>query len=298
MNDGLPGDRMAWPEGVLVALSAFSQGSVVARPPLFYFANPSLATWARTRDYTDGAEGSNAGLVIEAGPKTQPEYGVITTQTCDVVEEDATTPKRPWVQISPIYDLSDLPLGTRGQLERNEGPAYWFHIPALPDGFWVADLRIEVPVEKGWLSGRVPIDGFENEALQRSLGRRLALIRERPAFAGRFVELVQLPLQAALKDLKRTDKELYIETERSTDHLAVGLDSHLEPAFAKLLVIGRGTMPGQVVSWWSDWWETIVDDAAAHGLTVPPLEFLSPSEITLERWRQFTRLPIHNVSPY
>lgn len=53
--------------------------------------------------------------------------------------------------------------------------AYLVYLPALEPGFWVADLRIELPVEKGWLAGQTPTKGFDNEDSQRGLGARLAL---------------------------------------------------------------------------------------------------------------------------
>jgi len=67
------------------------------------------------------------------------------------------------------------------------------HVPALSRGFWVVDFRIEVPVEKGWLATRTRLDGFADEAARRRVGEVIAMLRSRPAFGSRFVELVQPP---------------------------------------------------------------------------------------------------------
>ena len=39
-----------------------------------------------------------------------------------------------------------------------------------PDGFWVADLRISLPLEKGALVGKEPIDGFDDEISRLTFG--------------------------------------------------------------------------------------------------------------------------------
>jgi len=227
VDAGLPEGPETWPPGALAALRLFVQGDVVETPPLFYFADPSRPVWARTRAYAIDSEGPE---VIEMPAAAGPRYGLITTQTCDIGEEDADRPIKPWVQISPIYDRSrDLDSGWRRKLRRGEGPRYLMHLPALPDGFWVADFRIEVPVEKGWLATRRRLDGFADEATQRRVGERIAMLRSRPAFAGRFVELVQRPLVAALRDLRARNRDLYDRMDSQVNEVAVELDSLLDP---------------------------------------------------------------------
>jgi hypothetical protein len=207
----------------------------VEAPPFFYFADPSRPVWARTHAYTADSEGPE---VIEMPDGAGPPYGVITSQTCDIGEEDADRPIRPWAQISPVYDRSaDLDSGWRRKLQRGEGPRYIMHLPALTGGFWVADFRIEVPVEKGWLATRRRLDGFADEAAQRRLGERIAMLRSRPAFAGRFVDLVQRPLVVALKDLRATNRDLYDRMESQVDEVAVELDSLLDPHDARITLL-------------------------------------------------------------
>ena len=185
----------------------FVQGDAIANPPLMYFGDPALPVWARTAAYLEDSQGPE---VIEAGEQTQPRFGIITTQTCDVAEEDANWPIKPWVQVSPAYNRSDLDGGTRKLLLGNRGPRHLIHLPALPvDGSWVADLRIEVPVEKGWLASQERVPAFEDEAAQRAVGDRLALLRRRPAFGRRFVEGIQRPLVMRLRELRKESRDVY-----------------------------------------------------------------------------------------
>ena len=211
IDAGLPISSDSWPAGTLDALKNFLQGHAVEKPPLFYFADPSRPIWARTHSYTQDSEGPE---VIELPEQSGPPYGLITTQTCDIGEEDADTPIRPWVQLCPVYDRSsDLDSGWRKKLRKGGGPRFLMHLPAIQNGFWVADFRIETPVEKGWLATCTPIDAFGDEAVQRKVGERVAMLRSRPAFAARFVDLVQRPLVTALKQLRAEDLTLYQKME-------------------------------------------------------------------------------------
>lgn len=84
---------------------------------MFYFADPRRPVWARTRAYAADSQGPE---VIEMAEGAGPRYGLITSQTCDIAEEDADRPIRPWVQISPVYDRTDLDSGWRRKLRRGE----------------------------------------------------------------------------------------------------------------------------------------------------------------------------------
>lgn len=82
IDEGLPA---AWPLDVLEALRAFKQGSLVERPPIFYMAAPAHGIWdltcfAGTQDLAED--------LIELAERDRPSHGLITTQTCDIAEED------------------------------------------------------------------------------------------------------------------------------------------------------------------------------------------------------------------
>lgn len=145
---GLPDTREGWPSGVLDALRHWRQGDLVAQPPAFHYCDPEAAVWAGRPEGLDGPD------VVDWGPLAPP-LGIVTTQTCDVAEEDAPSPRRPFVQLAPVYDMStELNSGFRRLLKQRRGPLYLFHVPEVEDGeaFFVADLRLEFPVDKGWLA--------------------------------------------------------------------------------------------------------------------------------------------------
>ena len=227
-----------------------------------------------------------------------PPYGIVTTQTCDIAEEDSSRPLRPWVQLCPVYDRSaDLDSGWRKKLRKGEGPLYLMHVPALADGFWVADFRIEVPVEKGWLSGCAKLDGFGNEALQRKVGERIATLRSRPAFAARFVSLVQRPLVSALKELRSTNRDLFDRMDAQVDEVAVELDSLLDPRAARVSLLVSEQVDEDVDGWWRAWWDATGESCSEAGLDLQAFAIRNTTEVTVAEYRRMTTVPLARISP-
>lgn len=295
IDAGLPQYIDRWPDGTLEALKNFVQGHVVERPPLFYFADPSRPVWIRTHAYTEDSEGPET---IELPQNQGPPYGLITTQTCDISEEDADLPIRPWVQLSPIYDRSsDLDSGWRKKLRRGGGPLYLLHVPALPDGFWVADFRIEMPMEKGWLAAQTPVDGFGDETARRKVGERIAILRSRPAFAPRFIDLIQRPLIQALKTLRSKNPALFESMDEREPEVAVELDSFLDPRVARVTLLVSGPVSEDIKEWWSAWWDETSERCESSGLTLQPFAVRETSQVTLAEYRRMTTVPLTRISP-
>lgn len=187
IDEGLP---EPWPPEVLEALARFKQGHLVERPPIFYAASPAHGIW----DLTRGAGVADAEEdLLELSDEDRPSYGLITTQTCDIAEEGR--PDHPWVEVVPVYRLVDVSDEERELLESHRrSHLVLLEPPDLDDGPWVADLRIEVPIEKSWLVGRTPVDSFSSEEKYQVLAQRLAAKRERPALATPAMDTIVRPL--------------------------------------------------------------------------------------------------------
>lgn len=185
----------AWDPAVIEATARFDQGDLVDRPPFFYAGRPASGVWRTTRDMAVESEDGDV-LVIEVDPHDGPPYGVLTSQGCDI----ADTARKPWVQIAPVYPIAELADGERrlADIRRHAVPHLVLLEPPSLDGTWVADLRIETPVEKSWLVDREPIAGFSTEDDRRQFGRRLAGRLERPALLDAVHEVVVRPLRRVL----------------------------------------------------------------------------------------------------
>lgn len=281
IDKGVP-PRDSWPNGLLRKLREWEQGDVVANPPLFYFADPSAAIWEATRAYTDSSSGPE---VILPPDEVLPPYGMVTTQTCDIAEEESSRPVRPWVQIAPVYPVTNW---KRKKLEGGKGPRYWLLVPDLPeDGIWVADLRIEVPIEKSWLAGQIRVEGFENETEKRIVGRRLAWLKGRPAFSRELNE-IQQSLFDALDRMESAELETHETLLDQLEEVIVQVDSYLAPTSVQLVFLTNVPLADDCRRWLSEWRESSVEEASVTGLTLHALDFRTLTSVTAEEYRRMT----------
>lgn len=180
-----------WPRDVLDALQGFGQGDIV-RGTRYYFLGTVTGAGLPLEFPTEEKVGDEQGEA-EADTDGEPrkldvveweisDLGVITSQTCDVFEQGQ--PLQPWVQVSPLRRLPDDFTKTPPDFLYPAQP------PALGEGTWVIDLRIEAPIEKTVLVGQSPQSAFGTEdellAFAAALGRR----RDRAALSTKLVEAV------------------------------------------------------------------------------------------------------------
>lgn len=132
-------------------------------------------------------------------PDLASRYAVVCSQTCDV-GGDGPGARHPFVQVAPVVDLSGWDMARQRQVRRFEHA----HLVALTGtrlepGFWVADLRLSVPVSKTFLIGAEPIAGFETEPDRLSFAEALALRLRRPALNSVLSEGLPTSLNRYLK---------------------------------------------------------------------------------------------------
>jgi len=261
------GNHQPWPREVIDAVARFKQGDLVERPPLFYFATPRYGVWDFTRmQATDADQG---GELFEVDPEDGPPFGLITTQTCDLTEQ-SPRPRQPWIKVAPVYEASGaLPdEGRRNQARQHQiGHLVVLTNQTLPSGLWVADLRIEAPIEKSWLIGRDPVTGFETEAQYLKLAERLAGRSNRPALDNTVSNLVVRSLRAGFDKLSRLKKadiigelqEVRLETN----------DPRMAITSARLMVITYDDPTPEAIRLWFDlWWDTAQEECRSAGIAL------------------------------
>jgi hypothetical protein len=267
-----------------------------------YLADPQAPVWAESSRFASEVAASGEPFepeILRFPEGLMPPYGMITTQTCDLVEEDAHPPGWPWVQLVPVYDMDEvLNSGEKKLLRQGRFRRSLLHVPAVTPGFYVADFRISFPVEKGWLARQARIDGFGAEELRQRVGDRLALLSGRPAFAGSFVVTIQNPLTAALRELKRTDREAFDRMDELVPEVGVLVDSRLNPSDVQVVVVSKEPLDSTQSEWWNTWWDGCRHLAAAAGITLQALDFKVLDEnFSAAEYRRLTHLPLANVSP-
>jgi hypothetical protein len=283
IDSGVP-PRDKWPEGVFDSLAGWEQGDLVAQPPFLYFADPSVPIWEPTRAYTE--DSASPEVILPTDPYLPP-YGVVTTQTCDIAEEDSGRPIRPWVQLAPVYRVTTW---KRKKLEGEKGPGYWLLVPDIPeDGVWVADFRIEIPVEKGWLAAQGRVQGFADEEAKRGVARRLVSQRGRPAFS-RELNAVHENLFTALRSLDAEQSDLAEKLFDRLEEVVVQVDSHLAPTSAQLVFLTSASLPDDCREWLEQWRDGVAESAAASGLALHALDFRALESVSLLEYRRMTRI--------
>jgi hypothetical protein len=280
-----------WPPEVLEAVARFKQGDLVERPPFVYSAAPRYGVWRLSQD----PESENESETIELDPRDVPPFGLITTQTCDLVEEG--TPKQPWFQVAPVYSIEGMDEGRRAMLRRGRvNHLVELTGSSLPDGLWVADLRVEFPLEKSWLVGRNPVASFDAEGDYSRLADHLSRRRKRPALATILIEYVVRPLKRWL-DRMRTARARAIHESVAELRLAVA-GNLLEPDGAALVVITESEpLPSEIRDAWDEWWDNTHEAAKAAGLPLLGNRYETLRTISAQDYLETVPLDFSYLSP-
>jgi len=241
--------KRPWPPEVAQALARFKQGDLIARPPFFYGRHPTLELF----DAGGAADGDSR--VHELHPDDAPPYGVITTQTCDLDEQG--TPTQPWFQVSPVSPLSD---------EAILNKAYIVELTGSLGARYVADLRIELPVEKTLLVGREPIAGFATEEEAEEFARLLGVRRARAALANELVNSVIRLIGRRKANNRRRASRVWGAIWRLGLQIEEG--SRLRPVAVRLHVLSEGEPTEEALTWFADWEDIARGEAERVGITL------------------------------
>jgi hypothetical protein len=241
--------KAPWPPEVAEALAHFRQGDLIERPPFFYGRHATIEI------FDAGGPAEEESQVHEVHPDDAPPYGIITTQTCDINEQG--TPTQPWIQVSPVYPLDDDEPPRKAYLVELTGPA-GKHL--------VADLRIELPLEKSLLAGRVPIRGFATEEQENAFGRLLGTRRARAALANELVDTVIHLIGKRKSNNKGKSRPVWAQLWRLGLQIEEG--TRLKPVAVRLHVLSIGQPSDQVLGWFADWEDATRVEAEAVGITL------------------------------
>jgi hypothetical protein len=288
-----------WPEGVHDAVESLRQGDLVESPPFFYYADGGYPVFSLTRDWA-AATGSAPGAVSAADVAFRPPYGVITTHTCDLVEEarpgKPRQPRRPWVQVSPVYFRRCETPGEARAIREGRRFDYLVWMSTLGEqdhGVWVADLRISVPVEKGWFVDRTHRFGFSDGDHAAGLASRIAKLATRPAYPLTLNDRVLRPLDDRLQQL--CDE---FPAADGIDEVSLDLGYQRDdPEYVQIVFIGEQTIPAEVQEALMTWWATTFADDQPVGLVILEPEFATYDTVDVRRYKRLVPFDISRLSP-
>lgn len=268
-----------WSDSVVAATKAFDQGDLIEQPPFFYAAKPRHGAWASTKVLSDEV-GPDEEIVIELDDTDRAPFGIITSQGCDVDEAY----RKPWIQVAPVYPLETYATDDKwvAEIRRDSVPHLVLLDPPTTEGDWVADLRIEMPIEKSWLAGRNPIPAFRDEAGRRDFARRLASRLERPALPDGVHDVIVRPLRRWLDNRGTTLRKAMVDAGVDFRLLADQRDGAL---VCRLLVIGRrAPVPDSVVESLDSWWAGRVAQHHADDVILLGCRYGTSDEISMREY--------------
>ena len=290
LEAGIDASRFTAP--VRDATVALRQGTLVANPPLVYAADPAHPLYIATVAWA-ASDKAATGVVNILSSGKRPPWGLIVTQTCDLVEE-GSRPKRPWTLVAPVYRLR-ADHGTRKMIELERGYDYLCPVTGLDadeDSLWVADLRLLVPVEKGWLVGAINDRAFVDEADYDRLARQLGRLFSRTAYATSLVTHVLKPLYSLLEKItKKYDGEDNIAEVA----LALGR-SRLDPTNAQVVFLLEGPVDTELRAMILSWGQSVLEDPP-DGITVLVPRMQTLDELSAREYRTLDHVDIAAFSP-
>lgn len=289
IDQGLP---PAWPAEVFAALGAFSQGDLVERPPFFYVASSRYGIWELTRDF---GEVSLSDEIFELDSDFRPPYGLITTETCDLVEEDRKNfaGQQPWFSVAPVYDLTGIIGPERLDLLDSGRLAFFRRIKGDPpgDGIWAVDARIECPIEKSWLVGRTPIQVLRTAEERSEIAEFLANRRNRPVLSS---QLHSALIRSLRRWIERMKPERRSEVMAGIEEVRVIVAGDpLDPDGAGLIIVLTDEAKASIIrDVWDAKWEAFRAKCEEVGISLIPNAYETYDTLSARKYRQSFRVPL------
>jgi hypothetical protein len=267
----------------------FRQGHLIGKPALFYWANLNYPLWAWARQAAeDSTEADPSDPLVIAEEDQFPEYGLITTQSCDLMRPQ----QQPWFQVAPVFRCEDDDDILDAEFILPLAP------PNLEGSTWYVDLRLEMPLEKGVLVGREPIESYSSEEEYIRLADILARRKGRPALHSVFNRV----LNEVMKDMKRESRGQGnllrgIRPEVYKLKLSIQEGGRLDPAAAKLYIVTRGDPSADARTWFDEWWNRAREVAGEVGLELLPNGWLNAQSLDATFYDQLIEVSSRQIDP-
>jgi hypothetical protein len=239
---------------------------VIDQPPFAYHTVGDYALWAASQL----SEEPSDLVLIELTTEDRPPYGIITTETCDLLEENRERKIRPWFQVSPVLDLGHLDVNAKSNIE-NLRSTYLTRLtgPAFIAGFYVADLRISIPVEKSALVGRIPLDGFATGEEERAFSIQIGEMATRPVWP----DAVQRIIVGGLKTFFRKKSRKTSLRALMPLELRLAVSGSEAAPIAALLVYVSTEHESAARALFELYWGGLQINASAAGMVLMPIRY-------------------------
>lgn len=247
-----------WTPDQAASLDQWRQGHVLEGVPLIALG-PRGGEEAFWESSTRIAEAGALEVLGQAPPCTH--KAMVVSQGCDLVKT-----KFPFATVVPVYDAE--PVISTQQASAAKAGMIWHLVhltaPWAADGLWVADLRLEMPLDKTVLASQQPTEGFADETGYARLAERLGAVRQRPAVPQPSIDHVVKPLRDALSQRRKAG----VDPLAGVREVRLLSNDPVTPTAVTVFVIAEegGQQPD------ADEWTALVDAvherAAAYGIAL------------------------------
>jgi hypothetical protein len=260
-----------WGDGYAVQFNRFRQGHIVENIPILFIGSPARRLWmSETEVVRDSIEAEIHALMEKGAPL---RHGMVTTQGCDIGKKNHA-----WISVAPTYDAVErLPASKISQVASN---SINYLLPLAPpwreEGQrWVADLRIEISVEKTVLLDRTPLAAYANNDDYLKVAERLAFLRRRSDIADKCIDAISQPF---FDWIKGQGTETQTAMFDALDHVRIWQDDPGSPTKAKLYVILKAGQTDHAR------WDAVIDHvyetATSAGLSLQPTKIATMLELS------------------
>lgn len=258
----------SWQNHHIAQLSRWHQGHLIERPGL---------TWIGpvVDDPITGLPGlvepeTNMAWDAVLLPEIEARYGIVCSQTCDIGGEGPGR-RHPFIQISPVVNLEHLASDKQTSIRRHEQTHYVALTAAgLGTGFWVADLRLSVPLSKALLLDREPLPAFATYQDEMAFSEHLASRLRRPALHSMLSEDLPQSLDAFIKNQTRAVEGLDWKENVAQIRLLT-TDDRLREQEVTIIVLGRQDFEHIHKCIWRRWYNQ--NRRKFPGFRIQPLMF-------------------------
>lgn len=276
-----------WPADAATALSQWRQGHLIKGDMAAWLAAGGSQDPVTGNDFSDQGD----SLVAAAAEVGDTGYMAVVSQTCDIAASGPGS-RHPFVQACPVRDVGAAFSAEKvSQIREGEVVEYVYLTDPPESGrAWAVDLRLSVPVSKGVLVARQPIEGFASEEDELSLSARVAAKLERPALHDYLSKDLIDDLANFLAKAKKSEdwcddvEQLRLQVE----------GSRLVPKRVRLIVVTDVDFSGVSIikrKPLRDRWKSHKKRLRAAGIEQAPIAFRCVDKMKVEEYRN--SIPLH-----
>ncbi|MFI1949393.1 hypothetical protein ACH46F_36775 [Streptomyces virginiae] len=280
-----------WPDEFAKSLEAWQQGHMLPGSTLSWAAPSGLDVVTGIDSGAEEGQEASRGWCHVSVSDLQCHWAIVTSQTCDIVAYGPGA-RHPFVQVSPVYLLSEVSSNRRNAIEGHEvSHLVALSIPPSP-GFWVADLRVSLPVSKHLLANSSPVLAFSSDQDSLDFSEHVAARIRRPSLHDAVSDVMVKSIGQYVKSTNKGNPEWWENVEQLRV-LITG--TRLAPSSVQLVVLQQNPLDAAQKKLWRDWASSFRKILARDKIALAPVFFTSLDDMSARLYRESVPLRVVEI---